>query len=212
MLYLVRHAATENNLARPPLLQGRNANPPLSAEGHKQAAVTAVQLADLPISAVYSSPLERAMQTGIAIAKNHNVPCQAVDELIEADVGDWGGRTWNEIASSETEAYQNFISNPAEHPYAGGENFTEVSQRTLPIFDRLLETHRGTSIAVIGHNVVNRVFLAHLAGISLAKSREIKQANCGINVVRRRDSKNELVTLNATFHLGADSTVSDCVR
>ena len=127
-----------------------------------------------------------------------------MDELIEADVGDWGGRTWNEIASSETEAYQNFISNPAEHPYAGGENFEDVSQRIRPVFDELLKRHLGQSIVVIGHNVVNRVFLAHVANIPLAKSREIRQANCGINVIHHRKQKDQLVTMNAAFHLLKD--------
>ncbi len=212
MLYLVRHGATDNNLAKPPLLQGCGANPDLSAEGYRQAARTAAQLAHLPICAVYSSPLRRAMQTGTTIAELHAVPCQSVHELIEVDVGHWQDRHWEEIEKKEPEAYGNFIRNPESHPYAGGENFSDVTRRTLPVFNRLLEMHLGQSIVVIGHNVVNRVFLAHVASIPLSKSRAIRQANCGINIIRRQNKKNQLITLNATFHLVTDNQKRDPAR
>ena len=201
LLYLIRHAATQNNLARPPLLQGKSTDVELSAEGLRQAAATASQLTHLPICAVYSSPLQRAMQTGEMIAKQHAIECQPVDALIEVDVGTWEGRCWEEIARHEPTAYQNFIQDPEKHPYAGGESFAEVSRRTLPAFDHLMKAHTGECIVVIGHNVINRVYLAQIAGIALAKSREIKQANCGINIIRRRDGRDQLLTLNSTFHL-----------
>ena len=201
LLYLIRHAATENNLASPPLLQGQSTDVELSAEGLRQAAATAPQLAHLPISAVYSSPLQRATQTAEVIAKQHAIECRPVDALIEVDVGTWEGRCWEEIAQHEPTAYQNFIQDPAKHAYAGGESFAEVSQRTLPAFDHLMKTHTGECIVVIGHNVINRVYLAQIAGIPLEKSREIRQSNCGINIIRRRDGGDQLLTLNATFHL-----------
>ncbi len=201
VLYLIRHGATKNNLASPPLLQGSGTDPGLSTEGHNQAAKTASQLAHLPISAVYSSPLKRAMETGIAVAQAHAVSCQSIEELIEVDVGRWRDRHWEEIAENEPEAYKNFIRDPASHPYAEGETFADVFKRTLPVFNRLLDTHSGQSIVVIGHNVVNRVYLAHLANIPLSKSREIRQANCGINIITRRKHKDQLITMNAAFHL-----------
>ncbi|OUT70146.1 MAG: hypothetical protein CBB70_02615 [Planctomycetaceae bacterium TMED10] len=204
VLYLIRHGATQNNLAKPPLLQGSGANPDLSAEGHQQAEKTALQLAHLPIHAVYSSPLNRAMQTGSPIAQSHGVPCQSLPGLIEVDVGRWQDRHWEEIATNEPEAYENFIRDPATYPYAEGETFEDVSRRIQPVFVQLLERHLGQSIVVIGHNVVNRVFLAHVANIPLAKSREIRQTNCGINVIYHRKQKNQLVTMNAAFHLLKD--------
>ena len=200
-LYLIRHGATDNNLSHPPLLQGSGTNPELSAEGHAQAERTALQLSTLSIQAVYSSPLKRAMQTGTPIARTHALPCCSVSELIEVNVGDWQDRHWAEIEKSEPEAYENFLRDPATHPYAGGESFGDVAHRVIPVFQQLVEAHPGETIAVIGHNVVNRVFLAHVAHIPLSKSREIRQANCGINVIRYHKKKLQLVTMNTIFHL-----------
>ena len=200
-LYLIRHGATENNLSHPPLLQGSGANPELSAKGLAQAERTAAQLSQTSIQAVYSSPLKRAMQTGTPIARTHALTCRAVPELIEVNVGSWQDRHWSEIEKSEPEAYQNFIRDPETHPYAGGESFGDVANRVIPIFQQLVESHPGETIVVIGHNVVNRVFLAHVAHIPLSKSREIRQANCGINLIRYHKKKLQLVTMNAMFHL-----------
>ena len=200
-LYLIRHGATENNLSRPPLLQGSGANPELSAEGLAQAERTAVHLSRTSIQAVYSSPLKRAIQTGTPIAQTHALPCRSIPELKEANVGDWQDRHWAEIEKSEPESYKNFIRDPATHPYAGGESFGDVAHRVIPVFQQLVESHPGDTIVVIGHNVVNRVFLAHVAHIPLSKSREIRQANCGINLIKYHKKTLQLVTMNAMFHL-----------
>ncbi|MCE9531166.1 MAG: histidine phosphatase family protein [Planctomycetes bacterium] len=72
-LYLIRHAATEANLAHPPRLQGRKNNPPLAKLGVHQAAATRDFLAIRSIDACYTSPLLRAMQTATIIAEPHGL-------------------------------------------------------------------------------------------------------------------------------------------
>jgi broad specificity phosphatase PhoE len=54
---------------------------------------------------------------------------------------------------------------------------------------------------VVGHNVVNRVFLAHLLGTPLSKARRVSHDNCGVSIVRYRDSGMRVITLNSNFHL-----------
>ena len=63
ILYLLRHGATEANLAKPARLQGRRLDPPLAKLGVRQAEATRDFLAIRPIDQCYSSPLRRAMQT-----------------------------------------------------------------------------------------------------------------------------------------------------
>ena len=201
ILYLLRHAATDNNLLSPPLLQGRDENPGLSEIGQQQASATAEWLEEGIISAVYSSPLLRATETASPIAKLHHVSIVEIVDLLEADVGNWAGRHWEEIARSEPDAYSRFMDDPGQYPYAGGESFGNVAERVLPAFDALLDRHAGESIVVVGHNVVNRIYLAKLAGIPISLSRHIKQSNCGINVIHRNRNHDQLITLNAIFHL-----------
>lgn len=200
-LYLVRHAATANNQARPPRVQGRRTDPGLSPEGHEQARQTGRALADQPLSAVYTSPLLRARQTAQAIADPHGLSVEPVDDLIEVDVGQWEGRPWDEVQRLYPEAYRLFMTDASVHPYLGGENLGVVQARVIPALERLMADNLGRLIVAVGHNVVNRSYLAHLLGMPLAKYRSIPQDNCGLNLLHYRDGKTKLVTVNAVGHV-----------
>jgi broad specificity phosphatase PhoE len=198
---MVRHGATDNNLADPPLLQGR-ADVPLSAAGHQQAERTAGLLSQQKIRCVYASPLLRARQTAEAITKPHGLDVKIVDSLIEVDVGDWEGRSWKEISVSEPVQYRQFMADPAEHGYAGGENVNDLYRRVQPAMEQLLASNLGEQIVVVGHNLVNRAFLGQLIGLSLAQVRSVNQDNCGVSVVRyRKGGEIKLLSLNSVFHL-----------
>ncbi len=200
-LHLVRHGATDNNRANPPRLQGRRTDPELSDQGQRQAREAGEFLAGVALDAVYSSPLLRARQTAEAIAQRHNLPVELVDELTEVDVGDWEGLDWDEIAQRDPEAYHAFMADAAVNPYRGGENLQTVVDRAAPAFQRLLEAHLGRSIVVVAHNVVNRVCLAQLMGIPIARYRTIPQDNCGLSLIRRRNGRTNVITINGVFHL-----------
>jgi broad specificity phosphatase PhoE len=200
-LYLLRHAATANNQARPPRLQGRRTDPNLSPEGHQQARRTGQALADQPLSAVYSSPLLRARQTAEAIAAPHGLSVEVVQDLIEVDVGQWEGRSWDEIEKTDPEAYRLFTTDAAVHPYLGGENLGTVQARVIPALRQLMDDNLGRLVLAVGHNCVNRVYLARLLGMPLANYRSVPQDNCGLNLLRYRHARVKLVTLNAVDHL-----------
>jgi len=201
-LYLVRHAATANNLERPPRLQGRLVDLELSPQGRDQAARTAALLQDRPIAAIYASPLRRAHETARIIAAPHRVTVELVAELSEADVGDWEGRTWREIERDDPAGYRDFMSDPERHGYAGGENLAQVRSRAIPALERLLAAHVGEAIVAVSHNVVNRTYLAHLLGLDIALGRKVPQDNGGVNLVEYRAGKTKPVSINAIFHLG----------
>jgi broad specificity phosphatase PhoE len=200
-LYLIRHAATENNDAVPPLLQGRRTDPGLSAEGWKQAAKTGRFLASRRVAAVYSSPLLRARQTAEAIAEHHGLAVQIIEGLIEADVGLWEGRTWEEIEKTDPEAYRAFRADAAVHPYLGGENLQTVLDRAAPALERIMAENLGRTVVAVAHNVVNRAYLAHLLKIPLGRYRDVPQDNGGLNLIRYRNGCARLVTVNGVGHL-----------
>ena len=202
IIYLLRHGATDNNLARPPRLQGCGLDVGLSADGRRQAEEARLFFQQRPPTAVISSPLRRARETAEIIAQPHGHPLRIVQALREADVGDWEGRSWEEIERDEPEAYRRFRGNPDIVPYTGGENLTQVHQRVTPAFEQLAQDHLGQQVVVVAHNVVNRAFLAGLLGLPLAQAPIISQDNCGINVLRWRGGKFKLRTWNSTFHLG----------
>ena len=201
LMLLVRHAATLNNIARPPKIQGIGDDIGLSDEGRAQAEKTARFLADQAISHAFSSPLIRAVETATIIGASHGLVPAPIHELREVDVGRWEGGSWVDIEREEPDAYRRFVTDPATHGYAGGENLTQVQQRVMPAVEKLLKHHLGKVILVVGHNVGNRVLLASLLHVPLAKARGIDQDNCGVNVVRYRDGELKVLSSNVAFHL-----------
>jgi broad specificity phosphatase PhoE len=203
LLLLARHGATAHNTARPPRLQGRRIDAELSAAGRRQAAELAAALRHVPLDGVFSSPLLRARQTAEAIAAPRGLAVQGLDALAECDVGLWEGCTWAEIEAADPDACARFRADPAAHPYAGGESFDDVRRRVVPALDALAAGHRGRTLAVVAHNIVNRVYLAHCLGLPLARVRELRQDNGGFNLLRCRDGAARVLTINAVLHLSA---------
>jgi broad specificity phosphatase PhoE len=201
VLYLIRHGATEANLARPLRLQGRRHNPPLARLGVRQAEATRDFLAIRPIDHCYCSPLLRAVQTATIVAAPHGLSPRPLDALTECDVGRWEGLDWQTIRALDPEGFQRFHANPAEFGYPGGESFRDVYERVTPVLDELLGLHAGQSILVVAHHIVNRTYLAGLLGLTPDQARQVTLDNCGISVVVRDGTATTINTLNAAFHL-----------
>lgn len=201
LLYLVRHGATKNNLAQPPVLQGRGVNLGLSKDGLRQAQKTAEFFRTRPLEAAYSSNLLRSIETAQVIAAPHGLEVTQLEAITEVDVGQWEGRNWTDIAETYAEAYQRFLEDPGVHGYLGGETMTQVAERVTPALREVMANHLGQRVLVVAHNVVNRSFLAVLLGLPMSKARGVRQDNCAVNVIRYRKEEMELITLNAVFHL-----------
>lgn len=201
VMYLLRHAATEANLARPARLQGRHNDPPLAPLGIRQAQATRDFLAVRPVDHCYSSPLRRALETAQIVAAPHGLTPVPLPELIECDLGRWEGLDWQTIRRDEPEMYEQFQTDPAAHGYPGGESLADVSARAGAVLGELLERHEGEAILVVAHHVVNRSYLAGLLGLPAALARQVTLDNCGISVVVRAGGDTSISTLNAAFHL-----------
>jgi broad specificity phosphatase PhoE len=200
-LYLIRHGATEANLAQPTRLQGRRHNPPLARLGIRQAELTRDFLAVRPVHVCYSSPLLRAVQTASIIAAPHGLSPQPLDELTDCDVGHWEGLDWPAIRYLDADGYRRYVDCPAQFGYPGGESFADVAGRAHRCLDDLLNRHAGQAILVVGHHAVHRSYLASLLGLTPEQARHVTQDNCGISVVTRGDEGTAVSTLNAAFHL-----------
>jgi broad specificity phosphatase PhoE len=201
VLYLIRHGATEANLAKPARLQGRKSDAALAPLGIRQAQATRDFLAIRPIDYCYSSPMRRAVQTAEIVTAPHGLRPTILEDLTECDIGRWEGLDWPKIRQMDETAYQRFMSRPGQFGYPGGESFTDVYNRVAPTLDDLLDEHAGHSILVVAHHIVNRTYLAGLLGLKPDQARQVSLDNCGISIVIREGEKSSVSTLNAAFHL-----------
>ena len=205
MVYLVRHAATSANLAKPYTLQGQGVDLPLSTLGRRQAEAAGRALQIQPIQSVFSSPMRRGVETAQTIALPHQLSVRTIPELIECNVGSWEGLCWQEIQLTHPESYAAFQADPATTPYKDGESYQQVQTRAVPTIQRLIEQHPKGQFVIVTHNIVARVYVAHLLGLSLAQARHLRLDNCGITVLKTvQESERpaaQLVTLNSVLHL-----------
>jgi probable phosphomutase (TIGR03848 family) len=162
MLVLARHAVTEQT---GPLLTGRNPGVDLSEDGRKQAAALADRLADLPVAAVYASPMERTTQTAEAVAERHALPVRALPGALEADYGDWTGGKLSELA--KTELWKTVQRAPSRARFPGGESLAEMQARVVRCLEDVVSEHPGELVVVVSHADPIKAAIAHYTGVHL---------------------------------------------
>src|SRR4030042_539471 len=110
-IILVRHGETAFNAAE--TFRGR-ADVPLNATGLQQAALIGKYLSAEKISVVYSSPLQRAVQTASAIAAPHHLKVKLTENLNDIDCGEWQGLTLKEVRERHGDIYQDWVGTPEQ--------------------------------------------------------------------------------------------------
>ncbi len=201
LLHIIRHGATPHNLLDPPQMQGHRIDQSLSPFGREQAAAVANAIRDCPVAAVYASPLKRAFETAKAIAVYHELAPIAVDGLLEANVGRWEDKSWPMIEADDAEAYRLFREDPVANGYPEGENLGEVCERVMLAVREIASRHLGEQVAVVAHSVVNRVLLGEVLQVPIARRHSVPQTNCGWSIIRWREPKASVLSVNEVQHL-----------
>lgn len=156
-LLLVRHAHPDEKA------QGRcygALNISLSSSGRRHARLLARRLGRIPLSAVYSSPLKRAVDTAAPIAAAHELTTTVDDGLREIDFGDFEGRSYAEIEQGHPELYRQWMETPTLVSFPGGESYATVSVRAIAAMEAIRDRHRGAIVVVVSHGGVLRAMLA----------------------------------------------------
>lgn len=200
-LFLVRHGETESN--RKSLALGQ-ADVPLNELGRHQAECLSKALAGERFVAIYSSPLQRALDTAKAIARPHGLEVSVEPGLIEMDIGEAEGLTFADLRAKFPALMQNWggPDGPA-FLMPGGERLVDVQSRAVKTLDCLTERHPAADEAVcaVSHNFLILCILTSVLGIPLAEFRRLRQAVAGISIVEARPGRMRLVSMNDTCHL-----------
>jgi alpha-ribazole phosphatase len=132
----------------------------LSATGRDQMERVAIRLQAEPLTAIYSSPRLRTIESARVLASFHQCGYVEDDDLREIDFGDFEGRTYDEIAASNPRLYRQWMDTPTKVQFPNGESFAQMRPRVLKAFQRILKSREGQSVAIVTHGGAIRILLA----------------------------------------------------
>src|SRR5688500_7899485 len=111
-------------------LYGRSEGVTLSAAGREQASGLAKRVSEIPLDALYSSPLERCLETAEPISQASGVEVQKLEGVLEIDYGSWTGRPFTSL--SRTRLWKEFHgATPSAPRFPGGETLAEAQARAV---------------------------------------------------------------------------------
>jgi len=201
-LYLIRHGQSGGNA------EGRfggHGPTPLSELGERQAELTAGFLASEGINAIYSSDLERAVQTARPLAKLLDLEINTSPEFRERHVGVLEGLTFNESRENYPEDYFALVNRSVNHVISGGESYRHLLRRINGKLNEILRSNQGKRIAIFSHTgAICFITLQLLGAIHRGTKRTpwLITSNCGINRFELRGRRNvRVLALNDTRHL-----------
>jgi broad specificity phosphatase PhoE len=150
-IYLVRHGETAWNKAK--IFRGRR-DIPLDEQGRLEAACAARALREVPLAAIYSSPLSRARETAETIAAGRGLTVAVDDSFIDIDYGEWTEYRDTEARRKFADQYRQWKESPHLVKFPGGESLDDVRRRAAPRLMELARQHADATITLVSHRVV----------------------------------------------------------
>jgi probable phosphoglycerate mutase len=201
-LYLVRHGQSAGNA------EGRfggHGATPLSDLGRRQAHLTAVALAKERVQVIYSSDLQRAVETAKPLAELLKIEIHTSQAFRERHVGVLEGLTFDESKERHPNDYYALVNRSVNHIISGGESYRHLLRRSTAKLHNILREHEGERIAIYTHTGAICYLTLHLLGAIHRGTKNtpwLVTSNCGINRFEIRGRRNvRVIALNDTRHL-----------
>ncbi len=197
---LIRHGQTVWHSDGIERAEGR-AEVDLDEIGVRQARATAARLNPWEISAIYSSPLKRALNTASIMAARRGSTAQPEPGLIDIDYGKWQGMTHQEAQADDPNLYGLWLKRPQLVTFPGGEGLADVRKRVVSAVEALTPKHDGQTVVLVSHKVVIKVLLCHFLGLDDTHFWRFQQGFCTVNVVEVDGSSAVVHLINDACHL-----------
>jgi probable phosphoglycerate mutase len=162
LLLLIRHGLTGQVGVK---LTGWTPGVGLSSVGRAQADSVVRRLEGLAIDAIYSSPLERAVETAEPLARARKLRVRKRDGLGEVRYGALEGKSYKTLAKSKT--WRHLRAWPSDVRFPGGETLRETQARAVSTIEEIRADHQKDVVAVFSHADWIRLALAHFLGIHI---------------------------------------------
>ena len=194
LIIFLRHGQAKNNTDR--VLAGRTPGVPLTDTGIEQADKAAQFLSEMNISAVYSSPIQRAHDTAEIVACQNSLDVIPDERLIELDMGKFTGMPYDDVFTNHGNVFMKFYSSELEVAHNGIETFSDVKKRVLDMVNHVIEHHLDQNVVLVTHMDPIKAMLSTVVSLSPENLYELVIANASINVFKRSQDKFLLSGLN----------------
>lgn len=193
ILILIRHG--ENDYVKKARMAGRLPGVHLNERGKAQAQALAQKLADAPIKAIYSSPLERAIETAAPLAEALKLEVQIRPGLLETDVGEWTGQTLKSLR--RLKVWRTVQAAPSLFRFPGGESFAETQHRICREIEAICAEHGPKDlIACVTHADPIKLAAAYYLGLPLDNFQRLAVAPASMTVLSIGETSSQLINLN----------------
>ncbi len=196
-LLLIRHAT--NDWVRKGRLAGWTPGVHLNAEGRAQAQALGERLAPVSLAAIYSSPLERALETAQAVAEPHNLDVHVRVGVGEVHYGEWNGQPLKRLA--KTPRWAALRVYPSGTRFPGGETIGEMQARVVATLNEISAHHPQDIVAVVAHADVIKAAVAYYAGVPLDLFQRLVISPASLTVITFGRFGPQLMRMNDTGKL-----------
>ncbi len=200
-LILVRHGQTEWN--RDGRFQGQSPVG-LSEKGIRQARETARALVSMKPTALYSSPLTRAMMTAGEIAKEVSLDVVPLEGIKEVNLGEMEGITGREMRDRYSEFYATWRRDPSQAVFPAGESMRQLEERAWSAIVGLEKAHPDGAVVAVSHNFAIRTILCRFMGLPLSQFHKLRVDLASIGVLQASGSNRQVLAFNERCHLPDD--------
>ena len=195
MIIFLRHGQAENNTKK--ILAGRSPGVNLTDLGIQQAEQSGKILESLNISAIYSSPIDRALQTAEIVAKYCDLEILTDDRLIELDMGKFTKMPYDEIFAKHGNVFLKFYEGSNEVSENGVETFTDVQKRIFDMIDFVVNRHKTENVVLVTHMDPIKAMIGKVLSLKPEILFELIIANASLNIFKNNDQKFYLTAINA---------------
>jgi probable phosphoglycerate mutase len=194
LFLLIRHG--ENDYVKTSKLAGHLPGIHLNERGQKQAQALGEALKDVPIKAIYSSTLERALETAAPIAEKHKLEIIPEQDLMDTNVGIWQGKSLKILR--RTKVWSIVQNAPSRFRFPEGESFLESQARFVNVLERIIKQYNKPQdiVAVVFHADPIRLAVAYFLGMPLDHFQRLSCDTGSLTALHISESGAHLIKLN----------------
>lgn len=193
VVLLIRHG--ENDYVKKGRLAGRLPNVHLNKNGKQQAEALAERLKTAPIKAIYSSPLERTLETAAPLAEALGIEIQERGGLIEMDFGEWQDQRLKGLSRSK--AWKIVQNAPSRMRFPGGESFVDAQHRICGELDAICAIHESKDLVVcVSHSDPIKLAVAYFLGMPIDMFQRLSVSPGSITPIMIGEMSARLLALN----------------